>query len=352
MLFEWQGNQPVTLQCIDKYAETPDCTSIKLAPTAGATRFEFKPGQFINLGVEINGKTQFRAYSISSQTLAHSLLLTIKRVPQGQVSNFIIDSLAIGDTVQALPPTGDFNCIDHPPQHTHNQAKALLISAGCGITPVFAMAQYWLTHQPSTDIAFMHIARSPQETIYLDQLQTYEAAYEQFHLHLLLKDRGTTSYTQGRLDAKWLQEQVPDLHQRTVYLCGPERFMQDVQRYLETLAFDMNHCYYERFSPATSAQSETLATSPSSTQVNVYVAAYEQPLATSAGALLADVLEQAQLPIVMACRNGICGSCKCKVHQGNVVSTSQAPLTPEEIEQGYVLACSSTITSDLEISIG
>ncbi|WP_414826173.1 2Fe-2S iron-sulfur cluster-binding protein [Vibrio campbellii] len=50
--------------------------------------------------------------------------------------------------------------------------------------------------------------------------------------------------------------------------------------------------------------------------------------------------------------NGICGSCKCKVRKGSVSSTSLETLTPEEIEQGYVLACSSTIESDLEVQIG
>lgn len=70
------------------------------------------------------------------------------------------------------------------------------------------------------------------------------------------------------------------------------------------------------------------------------------------GQVLADVLEGAGLPLIVACRSGICGSCKCKVRQGNVSSTSLETLTPEEIEQGYVLACSSTIEADLEVQIG
>ncbi|MCH1926303.1 hybrid-cluster NAD(P)-dependent oxidoreductase [Shewanella sp. C32] len=352
MMFQWQGTQPVTLRCIDKYRETDDSVSIKLAALDDTQRFDFKPGQFINLGVTIADKREFRAYSISSLPQTNYLQLTVKRVNQGRVSNFIVDKLAIGDEVQALPPTGNFNCIDHPPLPRSSGTKVLLISAGCGITPVFAMAQHWLTQQPEVDIAFVHIARSPLATIYYDQLHTLAAAYQQFQLHLLLKHRGNSNCHQGRLDAAWLQQLVPDLKQRTVYLCGPHQFMQDVQRYLTALAFDMNHFYHESFTPSASTTAEVTPQNAPAAKVSLNVPAFGRQLDVTAGQLLADVLEQAQLPLVIACRSGICGSCKCKVNQGTVHSSSQGPLTPAEIEQGYVLACSSTIETDLDINIG
>ncbi|OJH74294.1 Oxidoreductase FAD-binding domain protein [Vibrio vulnificus] len=66
MFFEWQGNEPATLQCVDKFFETDDTVSIRLADLTESLLFQFKPGQFVNLGVEIDGKMEFRAYSISS----------------------------------------------------------------------------------------------------------------------------------------------------------------------------------------------------------------------------------------------------------------------------------------------
>lgn len=354
MMLPWQENQPAWLRCIDKFPETPNSVSIKLAPIDGPQLFDFKPGQFINLGVTMGGQTQFRAYSISSQTQSDHLQLTIKRVPDGQVSNYIVDSLAIGDNVQALPPTGDFNCIDHPPQLRGNTAKALLVSAGCGITPVFAMAQHWLKHHPEIDIEFLHVAKSPEQTIYFKKLQHYAATYDHFHLRLLLKNSGTSGYPQGRFNQDWLEQWVPDLNERSVYLCGPSQFMQDVQSYLMALDFDMQYFFHESFTPTppTTDAPTQVSQSQSVQPVNIRVPAYEKTLQAHAGDVLADVLEQAQLPIVMACRSGICGSCQCKVNQGQVSSTSQGPLTAEEIEQGYVLACSSTIESDLDIQIG
>ncbi|MFW8630201.1 FAD-binding oxidoreductase [Vibrio natriegens] len=349
MFFEWQGNQPVTLRCIDKYFETHDTVSIKLAELTESLLFQFKPGQFINLGVEIDGKLEFRAYSISSVNEDDHLQLTIKRVAGGKVSNYIVNSLLLGDTVQALPPAGEFNCIDHPPVLHDGKTKALLISAGCGVTPVFSMAKHWLNNQDESnvDIEFLHIARSPEETIYYDQLETFGAVYPNFHLKLLLKNREGTLHPQGRLDADWLQTLVPDFKQRTVYLCGPSQFMQDVHGYLSELGFDMSNFYQESFTPA--------ATEPSAVSdetASVSVPDFAQTIYAQKGQVLADVLEGAGLPLIVACRSGICGSCKCKVRKGSVSSTSLETLTQEEIEQGYVLACSSTIEADLEVQIG
>lgn len=343
MTFEWPNGKPSTLVCVDKIQETPDSVSIKLA-AENKQSFDFKPGQFVSVGIEIAGKLEYRAYSISSLPQQDMLQLTVKRVEGGKVSNHIIDTLTVGDTVQCLAPTGDFNCIDHQPRNN----KALLISAGCGITPVYAMARYWLSQQPDVDIAFVHIARCASETLFLSTLEQLDCEYSNFHLHLLLKDATDTAYHQGRFDANWLVKLVPDFAQRTVYLCGPEQFMLNSKGYLQQLQFDMSEFYQESFTPVTSSQPEQ----SDNQQATVTVESFGKIFQAKHGATLADSLEAEQLPIIIACRSGICGSCKCKVIEGSVNSTSSDPLTAEEIEQGYVLACSSTIDGDLAIEIG
>ncbi|RJX70178.1 hybrid-cluster NAD(P)-dependent oxidoreductase [Vibrio sinensis] len=362
MFFEWQGNQPVTLRCIDKFHETHDCVSIQLADLTESFLFDFKPGQFINLGVEINGKMEFRAYSVSSMPGDDHLQLTIKRVEGGKVSNYILDSLLIGDTVQALAPIGEFNIVDHPPLERENQTKALFISAGCGITPVFAMAKHCL--DKNIDIAFLNIARTPEETIYFDQLETLHSVYPNFELSLLLKDNQNTRHPKGRLNSEWLQQLVPDFKQRTIYLCGPNQFMLDTQNNLIALGFDMDNFHQESFTPTLEP---TNAVSPDSNQdanvtcdnnetdslgVSIAVPNFATTIDAAKGDLLADKLESAGLPLIIACRSGICGSCKCKVTKGAVTSSSQETLTEEEIAQGYVLACSSSLQSDVEVEIG
>ncbi|MCG6354258.1 FAD-binding oxidoreductase, partial [Vibrio alginolyticus] len=139
------------LVCARKWMETPDCVSFELAlPDTAA--FDFKPGQFASLGFEIAGQTVFRAYSISSMPTQSVLQFTVKRVAGGQVSTHVVESLKAGDVIRVMKPQGQFNMVDCPPRE-----KVVLISAGCGITPVMSMARTWLA-QGNVAIDFLHVA--------------------------------------------------------------------------------------------------------------------------------------------------------------------------------------------------
>lgn len=341
MLDKWQNHQPETFVCINKWQQTPDTVTIELQPQIGAKSIAFKPGQFVSLGIRIDGKLLFRAYSISSTPQQLTLELTIKRVDGGKVSTHLVNTLVIGDRVQLLKPTGEFNCIDHPPKHQ----SVLLISAGCGITPVYSMAKYWLKHNPKLDICFVHIAKSPSQTLFFDQLTQLDRDHNNFNLQLLLKDKANTEFHQGRLDKTWLEKLTPNLHQRTVYLCGPEGFMEDVSQYLQHLDFNMAQFFQESFTPIT-----PLITDQIDTPLTLNVPAFGQTLTANHGDNLATTLEHAGLPLLVACRSGVCGSCRCKVTPKSVNSTSHITLTAEDIEQGYVLACSSTLIANTEVS--
>lgn len=342
MLEKWQNHQPETFVCINKWQQTPDTVTIELQPQVGAESIDFKPGQFVSLGIRIDGELLFRAYSISSIPQQSTLQLTIKRVDGGRVSTYLVNTLTIGDNVQLLQPAGEFNCIDHPPE---NQ-RVLLISAGCGITPVYSMAKYWLEHNANIDICFIHVAKSPSQTLFFEQLNQLDRDNSNFNLQLLLKDKANTEFHQGRLNQQWLEQLTPNLHQRTVYLCGPEGFMEDVSQYLQQLDFNMSQFFQESFTPTIT---QPIADKVSTT-LTLNVPAFNQTLTVNHGDNLATTLENASLPILVACRSGVCGSCRCKVTPNSVNSTSAMTLTTEDIEQGYVLACSSTIIDNTEVS--
>lgn len=343
MINEWQNNQPTTLRCIDKWQETSDTFSFKLASTQSdpTLTFNFKPGQFVSLGFELAGKMEYRAYSISSTPAEHYLQLTVKRVDGGLVSNHMIDHFKVGDNVSVLAPTGPFNAVDCAPK-----SKVALLSAGCGITPVMSMAKTWLKAQADIDITFIHMAKSSAQTIYFDELETLHSLYPNFHLRLLLKDNAGTEHPQGRLDQEWLRALCPDLSERTVYLCGPTQFMQDMEQNALALGVDPSQFHQESFTPI-----EAHTENSGGGTVQFEVPAFGVATQVEQGATLADVLEENGVPIIIACRSGMCGSCKCKVTKGEVSRTSTETLTEEELAQGYTLACSSQIQSDVEVSL-
>lgn len=330
------------LRCDKKWLETDDTISLQLSSDNNNT-FDFKPGQFISVGVELNGKMEYRAYSISSMPNQSFLQLTVKRVNGGKVSNYLIDEFKEGSEISVLAPTGPFNSIDCKPRK-----KVVLLSAGCGITPLMSMAKTWITQDIEIDITFIHMAKSKEQTIFFEELELLNKTHANFHLKLLLKDNAETNHPQGRLDQEWLNTLCPDLAERTVYLCGPNVFMQDMKTNVENLGLDMAHFFQESFTPI---EAEVSNTEDASGVVQFEVPAFGVSKEIDKGATLADVLEESGVPIIIACRSGMCGSCKCKVDKGEVSRTSTETLSEEDIAQGYTLACSSQVQSDVEVSL-
>lgn len=347
MLFSWDSQAAHKLVCIEKYPETHDTFSFRFADHGETQVFDFKPGQFINLGVEIDGRVEYRSYSLSSLPFDDYIQVTIKRVKNGRVSNFLIDHLLVGDEVEVYAPMGNFNYADNCLRVTERgKQHVLLISAGCGAAPVFAMAKALLLHDENIDVTYLHIARTAQDIIYAKELLALEQCYHNLHLKFLLKDATGTSHAQGRLNQQWLTALAPHLNESNVYLCGPSQFMSDVKCYLEAEDFDMNYFFYESFTPQiTSNESDSPAL------YDVTVLPQGRAYSAGKGELLADVLQREGLPIIIACRSGICGSCRCKVTSGNLVRHPDHVLSNQEKEDGFVLACCAEIDSAVSVDI-
>lgn len=339
----WQADQqPLIL--VDRIAQTADTVSF-IFRTDIPVSFEYKPGQFTLLEIEIEGVLHHRAYTISSSpTRPDTLEITIKRVDEGLVSNYLIDHLKLGDQLNAATPTGAFNLIDGS-QSDHY----VLISAGSGITPMMSMSRWLLDTNSSAQIHFIHSARHQADVIFYDELMTMVAQHANFHLDLLLtRQSAETVHHRGRLSSSKLQQLLFDMNGSAVFTCGSNGFMDDLELMLSERRFDMARFHKESFDGDALLP---IAESDAELAYQISVPSFGKNTTINGDERLMDVLQREQVPIIVACQSGVCGSCKCRVVSGEVESSSQAPLTPEEIEQGYVLACSSRAKSDLEIAL-
>ncbi|MGL6124824.1 MAG: 2Fe-2S iron-sulfur cluster-binding protein, partial [Shewanella sp.] len=320
----------------------------------------------------------------SSPSRPHSLMVTIKRVAGGLASNYLIDKLLPGQSVRVLPPAGQFNLFDiarlsHKQPETEKLAanlsaitaqKYLFLSAGCGITPMYSMSRYLTDTQIDADIAFVHSARSENDIIFKSSLATMANRFNAFKLSYALETVTETlgcspkiAFDFGRLSAPMLQTLVPDFAERTIYLCGPEPYMQAVKTLLVELNFDMSRLYHESFASAEKvARSQLMqANSSDGTSENLpegdfALSAFnlvigDRSTTLNHGQSLLEGIESEGLPIIAACRSGVCGACKCQVLEGETVSTSVMALTAAEIEAGFVLACSTTLLSDATLKL-
>ena len=336
----WQGDLP--LVCIERSEETPDTATFTLAASSGSF-FHFLPGQFISVGATIDGKAHWRAYSISSSpTRPETLSITVRRVAGGLVSNWLLDNLRPGHELPALAPAGDFAL-----QAADVPANLALFSAGCGITPMMSMTRWLLETRAATDIHFFHSARSEDEFIFRDELLALAAQHVNLKLHLFLtRPQGPVACHHGRLDAARLQELLPERHGTRAYLCGQEGYMDDVSGWLRDAGLGEEAIRRENF------QTACVAVAEDAERFSLHVPDFGRTAEIAVGELLLDVLEREGLPIIGACRAGVCGSCKCKVIEGEVESSSTVPLTPDEIAAGYVLACSASPKGNLSLRLG
>ncbi|WP_351124148.1 hybrid-cluster NAD(P)-dependent oxidoreductase [Shewanella sp. T24-MNA-CIBAN-0130] len=349
----WQRGE-VQLCCVEKWNETHDVVSFRFQGLT-PVKFNFKPGQFITFKLAINGDKVYRSYTISSSpSRPFSLVITIKKITGGVVSNYLTESLNVGDEVTVTGPDGIFNLVDIEAD------KYLFLSAGCGVTPMHSMSRWLCDTTTDSDIAFVHSAKTVDDIMFANSMASMASRSPKFNLNYMLKSDDNsqilidkhedTGFGIGRLNLASLIKLVPDYQQRTVFVCGPESYMSDVKLLLEAAEFDMSQFNQESFG-ASSAMGlkAAMESNPSTEQFMLSIGDKQIPLTGNQSLL--DGIESAKLPIIAACRSGVCGACKCQVVSGTTESSSKMALTAEEIAAGFVLACSTKITSNVRLQM-
>lgn len=330
------------LICIDRIEETSDAATFVFRTPDGAP-IPYKAGQFIIFQVDVADETLHRAYSLSSSpSRPDNVAITVKRVPGGKVSNHLLDHLQPGHMLRTLPPAGDFNIIDRP-----STRQVVLLSAGCGITPCISIARWLLDTAPDVDIRFVYSARSGAEVIMAAELDRLAATHANFTLARVLEAPARNEDHTGPLTQALFDTLLPDLNGRTIFTCGPDGYMDAMAGFARTRGFAMDYFHRESFVPATIAASA----SDSAARYTVQAPGFGKHAEIIGGQSLLEALEKAAVPIIGACRAGVCGACKCQVVAGEVESRSQATLSADEIAAGYVLACSSQAKSDLVVTL-
>ncbi|MCG9720073.1 hybrid-cluster NAD(P)-dependent oxidoreductase [Shewanella sp. Isolate7] len=342
----WQAGE-IRLVCVERWQETHDVTSFRFQG-AQPVKFHFKPGQFITFLLDIAGERLARSYTISSSpSRPYSLVVTIKRIPGGRVSNYLVDNLQAGHSVNVSGPAGAFNLIDIAAD------KYLFLSAGSGITPMYSMSRWLTDTQVGSDIAFVHSAKAKEDLIFHDALLKMEQRHPNMALHYSLESAETLeacSSFAGRLSLAMFAEAVPDFLERTVFVCGPEPYMQAAKTMLQDAGFDMSRYHQESFGAPTSSPASQVEGLGDDAAFMLQIGDVSTPLNEAQTVL--EGIEAKGLPIIAACRSGVCGACKCQVLSGETESSSEMTLTPAEVEQGFILACSTRIRSDVTLALG
>lgn len=311
-------------------AESAEAATFELAvPAHLQAQFAAQPGQFLSIRVPCAEPPLQRCYSLSAPAEAGAKLrLTVKRVAGGRASNWLLDNLKPGMCLDVLPPAGRFtpDSLD---------TDLLLVGAGSGITPLFAILQAALA-QGRGRVCLFYANRDRESAIFRRELQALARSWPQrFSLLQWFDD------ADGRLDAASLGERLAGWRHADCFVCGPAPFMELAETSLRQLGVPPQRLHSERFAAAR-GQGEAIGVA---SRLEVRMGARSRRLEVKAGEVLLDGMERAGLTPPSSCRSGVCAACKCRVTAGSVALQGSQVLSERELAEGWTLACQAQPTS-------
>lgn len=320
--------------------ETADATTLVLEDAGGAP-FEFLPGQFFTLLLDIGGRTVRRAYSASSAPGSARVTLTVKRTAGGYASAHVRDAVRAGDELRVLGPSGSFH-VTGPP------AELVLLAAGSGITPMMSIVRSALAGAGDRRITLFYGNRTEADIIFrtaLDELVREHPGRLTVH-HLLSRPSPEWTGRRGRLDRETVRDALTTLApggEAHFYACGPAGMLAGVRDALTELGVPADRCHQETFTalpPAAGDGAEQKMTVGDLGTVTV-----------AAGQTLLDAALEAALPMPYSCTVGSCGECRVRLRSGEVTMAEPNCLSPAERDGGYVLACVALPRTEVAVEI-
>jgi 3-ketosteroid 9alpha-monooxygenase subunit B len=319
-------------------AETDDASSFVLdVPDELTETFRYTPGQFCTFRVHIDGDEQLRSYSMSSApAIDRDLTVTVKRVAGGLVSNWLLDNLTEGDLVEVTKPAGVF-C----PRESDRPVVGFC--GGSGITPVMSIAKHVLatTQRP---VRLLYANRDAESVI-------FDAAFTALcadHPDRLQVARHFDSEA-GFLTPEAITEFVSTDLGADLYICGPGAFMDLVESTLQSLGVEPEHIFIERFLVEQAEKTDALiidetmgdATATLPDEVTVHLGGKTVVVRYQPGDTLLETARRGGLRPPFSCEAGNCATCMAFLKEGSARMRANNALTPEEVEEGWVLTCQS-----------
>jgi ferredoxin-NADP reductase len=309
------------------HPETPDAVSVVIRP--GRDWAGHVPGQYVRIGVDVDGVRQWRTYSLSSDSRRTDgcIAITVKAVDGGVVSGYLVRRARVGTVVQLDQAMGEFTLPAVRP------TKVLLVAAGSGITPVMGM----LRSNRFSDVVVVHSARTAADAVFGGELRAMAARGE-----ITLVERHTS--VEGRIDAAELERLVPDLAARRTWACGPGEMLDALESHFATRGIS-ERLRTERFRPVVAVPTESGSSAVTFSRTGTVVEA-------STSTSLLDAGEDAGVLMPSGCRMGICFGCVVPLREGMVRDLRDGALTTAAPGDGVLIqTCVSAAAGACDIDL-
>lgn len=323
--------------------ETADTATFFLCEVS-CKKIEYQAGQFITLVFSHHDEEIRRSYSFSSSPDEELPAITIKRIPNGEISRFMFSKVKVGDILNAAGPAGRF-IVTNPEE----KKDILFFAAGSGITPVFSQLKYLLKRPGKSKLTLIYSSLSPSSIIFKKELNELAVSHPDRLkiIHLLSSEANRLN---NYMAEQLVKKHTPNgLFNADFYLCGPFDYMRMLKLTLLYMHISPSRIRKENFVINTVAVTPaTLNYAPQKVGITFKGEHYDIMAGENQSILQAAL--QNNIPLPYSCRAGVCSACAIKCTSGKVEMVRNDVLTDEEMANGWVLTCTGHPVTPVEIS--
>lgn len=307
-------------------SETADAVTVTIRPGRGW--LGHVAGQYIRVGVDIDGVRMWRAYSVTSGPRTDGCIsITVKAISGGAVSTHLVSALRPGQVIQMEQAAGEFVLPTDLPE------KVLLLTGGSGITPVMGILRHAVP--ALDDVVMLHSAPRPEDVIFADELRGLAAEGR-----ISLQERHTD--VDGMLNVDELDTLVPDWRERTTFACGPAAMLEALESHWETASL-ADQLTIEKFRPALVEPGEG---------GTVRFTKLDRELESDGSRPILDVGEEAGVLMPSGCRMGICFGCVLPLREGAVRDLRTGEITTASPGDGVLVqTCISAAAGRCDVDL-
>ena len=311
--------------------------------------FGFTQGQYLTLRATIDGQDLRRSYSICAGVDDGELRVGVRRVKGGVFSNWINENVRPGDSISVMAPQGRFFVPIEPELRRHHVG----IAGGSGITPILSIMKTVLAREPRSRFTLIYGNRMLRSTMFKEELEDLKNRYmTRLTLQHVFSDEPTDApinsglMNRGKI-AEFLDTVVPAATIDHVYVCGPFQMNDEAEAALHSAGVPAARIHIERFGVAPGAVTpvgavvhEAQPGDAERARVVIVRDGLRREIDFSRDQpSILDAASAAGLEVPFSCTSGVCGTCRCKVMEGEVRMERNFALDKAEVASGFVLAC-------------
>lgn len=310
----------------------------------GAPLAYFKAGQYLTFKLEIGSSVVTRSYSIASSpasALNGEYQITVKRINDGFVSDYILDNWSVGDKVTAYAPEG--NLVYNPLRDAENIVG---IAGGSGITPFLSLARAIDEGDEACSLTLLYGCRNSEEILFKDELDKLSEKNERINVVYVLSHSDEDGYEKGFVGADIIKKYANEVDY-SIFVCGPGGLYKFLDSELPKLNKEKKYIRFEVFSSGKKAEEE-----PKEYSITVINRSSETVIKASSNETVLCAFERAGIVVPARCHTGECGFCRSKLVSGKVyIPEGEDKRRIGDMQFNFIHPCCCYPESDLVVRI-